>query len=166
MKNWKKILLIVLSLIFVSLISVFAFLNIGKNKTEKYKCNNGEEIVYKPLDEKNISDVNGVKYVNNEILVYIDSSDSEKALKKYLDNIDAKIVGQIPQINQYQIQLNKEQSLEKIQDFVKEMEKKSWVNHVGVNYVLETSEDFYPKDKECEGFWRDNAGEKTGVWKL
>ena len=175
-KKAKKIIVVVLSLILV--LSVFLLLEyldilhtplsnkilnqITKldNKI-KYKCNDGEEIIYNPLSEENISDVNGLKYVNNEILVYLDSSGSEKQLGEYLNNIDAKIVGQIPQINQYQIQLNGEKSLEEIQKIISDMKQISWINHVGVNYVIETVEEFYPNDKEWKKSWKDQSGGKN-----
>ena len=161
MKTWKKVLIIMIPIVLVSAASFIAFFGGRQNKKIQYECNDGEEIIYSPLLEENISDENGLKYVNNEILVYIDSYESKKALEEYLNSINAKIVGQIPQINQYQIQLSDEMSLEKIQNIVSEMEQISWINHVGVNYVIETEEEFYPNDKEWKKSWKEQSGGKN-----
>ena len=161
-KNKFKVICIIIALLIVIAVVIVVVRFDGKqNKKIQYECNDGEEIIYRPLLEENISDENGLKYVNNEILVYIDTSESKKALEEYLNSINAKIVGQIPQINQYQIQLSDEMSLEKIQNIVSEMEQISWIKHVGVNYVIETVEEFYPNDKEWKKSWKEQSGGKN-----
>lgn len=158
MKAWKKFLFIGTPLIAVLAMAAFVILGVRQNENIKYKCSDGETILYSQVSEDDISAENGIKYVNNEILVYLDSLASEKTLKEYLDKIDAEIVGEIPQINQYQIQLKDKKSLEKIGKLVSNMEHLDWINHVSINYVLEPSEEFFPNDKEWEESWSENVG--------
>lgn len=130
----------------------------GKNKRIEYKCKDGNEIVYKPLSEDNIAEENGCRFINNEILVYISSADEEKKLIKYLEKVEGRIVGKIPQINQYQIELKTDKSLKELEKIIRKMQHIKWVEHVNLNYILETTEQFYPNDKEWKNNWSDNAG--------
>ena len=64
----------------------------------------GDLIFHEPAAE-NVVMQGGFGYVNNELLVTLDSSDSLSALKDYLRTIGGEVVGEIPVTADYQILL-------------------------------------------------------------
>ncbi|MDU4957626.1 MAG: hypothetical protein E6X33_06930, partial [Agathobacter rectalis] len=60
-------------------------------------------ITYYESSEENIISEDGVTFINNEILVGLKSESYKQDLEKYLLGIDAKIVGELSEIAEYQI---------------------------------------------------------------
>lgn len=64
----------------------------------------GDLVYHEPATE-NIVMQGGFGYVNNELLVTLDSADSLPQLKEYLTGIGGEVVGEIPLTADYQIML-------------------------------------------------------------
>ncbi len=62
----------------------------------------GDLVYHEPATE-NIVMQGGFGYVNNELLVTLDSADSLPQLKEYLTGIGGEVVGEIPLTADYQI---------------------------------------------------------------
>lgn len=107
----------------------------------------------------------GIGFVNNELLVIINSNSSEKELKQVLEEIDGKIVGKFDKINYYQVQLGSVYGYEELQNIADTLTENSIIADARVNYAFPASEASYiPNDKEWETSWKEKtAGNNWGV---
>lgn len=133
----------------------------------------GDLIYHEPAAE-NVVMQGGFGYVNNELLVTLDSSDSLYALKEYLAGIGGEVVGEIPLTADYQIMLSGTYSEEELEALTEQVKSLTYVERSSLNYAFELEEDSYqyysndPKwdDWESTGGnnWNMKAIDAPGAW--
>lgn len=133
----------------------------------------GDLIYHEPAAE-NVVMQGGFGYVNNELLVTLDSSDSLYALKEYLAGIGGEVVGEIPLTADYQIMLSGTYSEEELEALTEQIKSLPYVERSSLNYAFELEEDSYqyysndPKwdDWESTGGnnWNMKAIDAPGAW--
>ena len=112
-------------------------------------------ITYYESSEENIISEDGVTFINNEILVGLKSESYKQDLEKYLLGIDAKIVGELSEIAEYQILLNKEYSYQQLSDIINEMKTLDWVMYASINYATKFDVSYTPNDSKWKNEWGD-----------
>lgn len=133
----------------------------------------GDLIYHEPAAE-NVVMQGGFGYVNNELLVTLNSSDSLYALKEYLAGIGGEVVGEIPLTADYQIMLSGTYSEEELEALTEQVKSLPYVERSSLNYAFELEEDSYqyysndPKwdDWESTGGnnWNMKAIDAPGAW--
>lgn len=134
------------------------------------KIMNYAESVEREISETNISDFTlhqssetnivtnveqGVTFVNNEVLVTIDSSKNKQKLENYISQIGGTIVGEIPELADYQILLDKEYDIHELQAIITELSKQEWVVSADPNYCIKIDTQYIPNDKKWSKKWDD-----------
>lgn len=114
--------------------------------------------------KKNISTDGGIPFINNEILITLNSNQYKANLESYLSTVDGKIVGEITELAQYQILLSKSSTYAEIINMKDTLETFDWVLFASPNYVMESSPDYIPNDSEWKGNWEEVAdGQNWGM---
>lgn len=128
----------------------------------------GDLIYHEPAAE-NVVMQGGFGYVNNELLVTLDSSDSLSALKDYLWTIGGEVVGEIPVTADYQILLPDTHTQEELDQMIEQLKALPYVRHSSLNYAFELENDaisgssaYYPNDKK----WDDWSGNSGNNWNM
>lgn len=133
----------------------------------------GDLIYHEPAAE-NVVMQGGFGYVNNELLVTLDSSDSLYALKEYLAGIGGEVVGEIPLTADYQIMLSGTYSEEELEALTEQVKSLPYVERSSLNYAFEledASNQYYPDDKKWDDWdtaggnnWNMKAIDAPGAW--
>lgn len=106
----------------------------------------------------------GITFVNNEVLVYLVSEDYKGQLEEYIQSIGGEIVGELPEIAEYQILLDTANSFSDIEKLVNTLESFDWVSSAFPNYALKFDESYIPNDKKWRHKWEDVPdGENWGM---
>lgn len=149
------------------------------NETEsvdrKVPETNESGFVFYQSSAKNIvTDIkSGISYVNNELLVTLKSVDYVNNLKAFLSDLDAKIVGEITELAEYQILLNRAYTYKELTELQAKMQNFFWVNSASLNYTFEITTDYTPNDKNWKRKWGSvpdgtnwglEAISATGAW--
>ena len=128
----------------------------------------GDLIYHEPAAE-NVVMQGGFGYVNNELLVTLDSSDSLSALKDYLRTIGGEVVGEIPVTADYQILLPAAHTQEELEQMIEQLKALPYVRRSSLNYAFELENDaisgssaYYPNDKK----WDDWSGNSGNNWNM
>lgn len=139
--------------------------NVEKNIPE---TDMGDLIYHEPAAE-NVVMQGGFGYVNNELLVTLDSSDSLSALKDYLRTIGGEVVGEIPVTADYQILLPDTHTQEELDQMIEQLKELPYVRRSSLNYAFELENDaisgssaYYPNDKK----WDDWSGNSGNNWNM
>lgn len=134
------------------------------------KIMNYAESVEREIPETNISDFTlhqssetnivtdveqGVTFVNNEVLVTIDSSKNKQKLESYISQMGGTIVGEIPELTDYQILLDKEYNIHELQKIVTALNEQEWVISAVPNYCIKIDTQYVPNDKKWSKKWDD-----------
>ena len=133
----------VLSIIGIFSPSEFA----GQDVNESYVPNT-ENIVYR-------NESNSLGYVNNMILIFFNSTASEKEIENIVNSVNGTVVGRIAGINQYQIQIAPTEYDELILICNRLMENQS-VNYAIIDTVITMDNNEIPNDP-----WKDRF---QGLW--
>jgi len=121
---------------------------------------------YYNSSEDNFVTEEGVKFVNNELLVYLESASYKEDLEDFLLDYDGKIVGELPELARYQILFDDELSYDELMDIIDELEYEDWVDSASLNYVVRfdvSSSEYYPDDALWKGYW-DTQIPEDGNW--
>ena len=128
----------------------------------------GDLIYHEPAAE-NVVMQGGFGYVNNELLVTLDSSDSLSALKDYLRTIGGEGVGDIPVTADYQLLLPAAHTREDLEQMIEQLKALPYVRRSSLNYAFELENDaisgssaYYPNDKK----WDDWSGNSGNNWNM
>lgn len=97
----------------------------------------------------------GITFVNNEMLVTIDSSENKQNLESYISKIGGKIVGEIPELADYQILFDKEYTIRELQAILTEINEQVWVVSATPNYCIKMDSQYIPNDKKWSHIWGD-----------
>lgn len=137
----------------------------------------GDLIYHEPAAE-NVVMQGGFGYVNNELLVTLDSSDSLSALKDYLRTIGGEVVGEIPVTADYQILLPAAHTQEELEQMIEQLKALPYVRRSSLNYAFELEDDaisgssaYYPNDEKWDSWegtsgnnWNMKAIDAPGAW--
>ena len=133
----------------------------------------GDLIYHEPAAE-NVVMQGGFGYVNNELLVTLNSADSLPALKEYLASVGGEVVGEIPLTADYQIMLSGTYSEEELEALTEQVKSLPYVERSSLNYAFELEEDSYqyysndPKWDDWESMggnnWNMKAIDAPGAW--
>lgn len=121
---------------------------------------------YYQSNEENIAPIegSGLFFVNNEVLVLLESQEHKPQLESILSEIGGKIVGELPLVAQYQILLDVPRSAEDMENLCEELKAQEWVTNAFLNYAFELDEQYYPDDKRWVDKWGDiPMGENWGL---
>lgn len=119
----------------------------GQDVNESY-VPNAENIVYQ-------NESSSLGYVNNMILVFFNSTASEKDISDVINSVNGTVVGRIAGINQYQIQIAPTEYDELVQICNRLIEKQS-VNYAIIDTVITMDDNETPNDP-----WKDKF---QGLW--
>ena len=121
-------------------------------------------IEYYESSENNIVTENGTTFINNEILIALKSDQYKAELDNYLSEIGGHIVGELSDIAEYQILLDKAYSHETLSGIVKEMKSFDWVVYASLNYAIKISPEYTPNDSKWKNKWEEVPdGENWGM---
>lgn len=127
------------------------------------------DLIYHEPAAENVVMQGGFGYVNNELLVTLDSSDSLSALKDYLRTIGGEVVGEIPVTADYQILLPDTHTQEELEQMIEQLKALPYVRRSSLNYAFELENDaisgssaYYPNDKK----WDDWSGNSGNNWNM
>lgn len=128
---------------------------------------------YSATPEEHIVVDENMEFVDNEILVTLTSNGNKSEFEDYIENIGGKIVGEIPDLLDYQIRLEKRCSYEELEEIRGDIESQNWAQYVSINYVLGNDAAYYPDDKLWarkwsvipeDGNWGMEAIDAPGAW--
>ena len=178
---WLFALLGILVLFLGTILAFLIFSNLSSKPTETVQevsavnvekdipeTDMGDLIYHEPAAE-NVVMQGGFGYVNNELLVTLDSSDSLSALKDYLRTIGGEVVGEIPVTADYQILLPDTHTQEELDQMIEQLKALPYVRRSSLNYAFELENDaisgssaYYPNDKK----WDDWSGNSGNNWNM
>ena len=119
---------------------------------------------YYESSAENIVTDEGITFVNNEILIYLESEQDKGKLEEYLDAINGKIVGEIAVLSEYQILLEENCTYKEMMDLVNHLEKLDGILRVVPNYAVKTNATYIPNDKKWKNEWKNVvAGRNWGM---
>lgn len=179
--TWLFALLGILVLFLGTILAFLIFSNLSSKPTETVQevsavnvekdipeTDMGDLIYHEPAAE-NVVMQGGFGYVNNELLVTLDSSDSLSALKDYLRTISGEVVGEIPVTADYQILLPDTHTQEELEQMIEQLKALPYVRRSSLNYAFELENDaisgssaYYPNDKK----WDDWSGNSGNNWNM
>lgn len=179
--TWLFALLGILVLFLETILAFLIFSNLSSKPTETVQevsavnvekdipeTDMGDLIYHEPAAE-NVVMQGGFGYVNNELLVTLDSSDSLSALKDYLRTIGGEVVGEIPVTADYQILLPAAHTQEELEQMIEQLKALPYVRRSSLNYAFELENDaisgssaYYPNDKK----WDDWSGNSGNNWNM
>lgn len=132
------------------------------------------DLVYHEPAVENVVMQGGFGYVNNELLVTLDSSESLPQLKEYLTGIGGEVVGEIPLTADYQIMLPDTYTEEELGTMIEQVKSLPYVERSSLNYAFELEEDsyqYYPNDPKWDDWestggnnWNMKAIDAPGAW--
>ena len=105
--------------------------------------------------ESNIVTEGGITFVNNEILVVLESNSYKSELDKYLSERGARIVGELTAIAEYQILFDNACSHSEILNIKDELETFDWVVYASLNYAMKSEPSYIPNDSKWKNEWED-----------
>lgn len=178
---WLFALLGILVLFLGTILAFLIFSNLSSKPTETVQevsavnvekdipeTDMGDLIYHEPAAE-NVVMQGGFGYVNNELLVTLDSSDSLSTLKDYLRTIGGEVVGEIPVTADYQILLPAAHTQEELEQMIEQLKALPYVRRSSLNYAFELENDaisgssaYYPNDKK----WDDWSGNSGNNWNM
>lgn len=138
-------------------VSESKIMNYAESVEREIPETNISEFTFHQSSETNIvTDVEqGVTFVNNEVLVTIDSSKNKQKLENYISQIGGTIVGEIPKLADYQILLDKEYDIHELKAIVTELSEQEWVVTAVPNYCIKIDTQYVPNDKKWSKKWDD-----------
>lgn len=172
-------------LLFLGVILIFLIVgssSAGKSRTAASAVNTEKDIpetdmgdlVYHEPAAENVVMQGGFGYVNNELLVTLNSVDSLPALKEYLAGVGGEVVGEIPLTADYQIMLSGTYSREELEALTEQVKSLPYVERSSLNYAFEledASNQYYPDDKRWDNWekpggnnWNMKAIDAPGAW--
>lgn len=137
------ILLIVLLLLLVFFVVAWVFF-IFPNYIESEEASYDEPGLVQLAEDSKIIDFNennGIFFVNNEIIVYIRESASEKDVDSLFDSFEAEIDESMADINVYRLVFKKSMTYDEIDSLVKKLKSNPIVENAYVNTVTEMETD-------------------------
>ena len=101
---------------------------------------------YKPVEEEDVLEEDGVSYVGNQMVIVSSLNASQEEMEDFFSQHDMEIVGYVELIDTYQVQLDKEYTLAELHSMARELEKDPHVDSATVNAVRENTAFLAPSD--------------------
>ena len=137
-----------------------------KHDTSIPETNMGNIVYYQTSSENVVTDnETGIMFVNNELLVYGTSDSLEFDVARTIESYGGKIVGKIPVVKEYQVQLPGTSSYSELEAMAQKLEQEDCIEKVFTNLAMSVSEDaYYPNDSKWQWSWSDMPrGKNWGV---
>lgn len=130
-----------------------------ENNGDQTISNDDMIVLYCSKEENIATDLaSGTSYVDNEIIVALNDEYDRQLLEYYVEEIGGTIEGKNEFINSYQIVLDKEYSLEEINEIIRRLEEQLADAEISPNYCIEVGLQFYPNDSKWADKWSTKAG--------
>lgn len=107
-------------------------------------------------DTIKVDDITGSTFINNQILVTLNSVEDRVLLETFIDTIGGEIVGEITLLADYQILLNQSYSLAELEEFVTILNAEDWVYYASTQYVIAMDTSYIPNDEFWQDAWDDD----------
>jgi hypothetical protein len=101
---------------------------------------------YKPVEEEEILEEDGVSYVGNQMVIVSSLNASYEEMESFFSRRNMKIVGYVELIDTYQVQLDQEYTLADLHGMARELEKDPHVDSATINAVHENTVFLAPAD--------------------
>lgn len=109
--------------------------------------NNPTDQCYTPRAENIVFDEEtGQGYVNNMVIVYVEDGTDPEDAEVLAEEIDGEIIGSIPQLNEYQVEVTAAEE-EELEALCEQLEDNEIVSDARIDNVMETSAEYTPDDK-------------------
>lgn len=109
--------------------------------------NNPTDQCYTPRAENIVFDEEtGQGYVNNMVIVYVEDGTDPEDAEALAEEIDGEIIGSIPQLNEYQVEVTAAEE-EELEALCEQLEDNEIVSDARIDNVMETSAEYTPDDK-------------------
>ncbi len=119
---------------------------------------------YKPIEEEDILEEEGVKYVGDQMVIVSAMNVSYQDMESFFSQRDMEIIGYVELIDTYQVQLNDSFTLTELHNMARELEKERLVDSATVNAVHENAGFAFPSDPwDGNSNW-DQPGSSSGNW--
>ena len=147
------ILLNFLSIIRIPFLSKFTSINLQIDKEI------GDNSLYK-LDSKHvcIDEESGIKYIDNIVIAFFSEDTSEEEVQKAITEINGKVVGKLPIINQYQIEVAI-CSLPELETICNKLMNQDCIDYATYDDVVICGANTVPDDP-----WRKNVIDSEQSW--
>ena len=145
--------IVVLSLLFN------LFMLAGCSEKGRVEVAADENIVYQP-NIKHISkdDKSNVMFMDNIIILFSTDEASENDVQSAVDSIKGKIVGKLPEVHQYQVQVE-ERSLAELNSACADLMKYDCIDYATYDAVTANSDQSVPNDP-----WTDKSSSEAEDW--
>lgn len=108
--------------------------------------NDSESSLYVPTEDSlSVDEKTGIVYVNNIVLIFFHSGTEKDEIDRVIKSIDGVVVGSIPIIDQYQVQINA-CSLEELKTICDNLKENSSVFDAVYDEAFEIDSDVIPND--------------------
>lgn len=109
--------------------------------------NNPTDQCYTPRAENIVFDEEtGQGYVNNMVIVYVEDGTDPEDAEVLAEEIDGEIIGSIPQLNEYQVEVTAAEE-EELEALCEQLEDNEIVSDARIDNVMEASAEYTPDDK-------------------
>lgn len=109
--------------------------------------NNPTDQCYTPKAENIVFDEEtGQGYVNNMVIVYVEDGTDPEDAEVLAEEIDGEIIGSIPQLNEYQVEVTAAEE-EELEALCEQLEDNEIVSDARIDNVMEASAEYTPDDK-------------------
>ena len=96
-----------------------------------------DSVIYTPdIESIQLDEETGITYVNNMLIVIFNNDISEDEIKRVVSSVNGKIVGQIPVIDQYQVQIST-CSLAELEDICNKLNQEDCVFDASFDWLIE-----------------------------
>ena len=119
---------------------------------------------YRPVEEEEIVEEDGVRYVGDQMLIVSAFGASYEEMETFFEERDMEIIGYVELIDTYQVQLDKSYTLSELHTMASELEKDRLVDSATVNTVRENADFSIPSDPwDGNSNW-DEPNPYSGNW--
>lgn len=112
--------------------------------------------------ENHINEENDILFLNNELLIKASNGATRDDIEHITSDFNGIIIGYIDELNQYQIQFNKEYTYEELTAIGEELSSFNEISSTEKNHVIQLElNSYYPNDSQWKNEWSDNPGGKN-----
>lgn len=107
----------------------------------------------------------GIYCVKNQLQFTANESVTYDEIEKFVESLEAEIVGYIQMTNDYQIEFQYDINVEELKIIIDELQENTLIKEVSFNYVIESEEEFCTNDAEWNSEWNEQQpkGRNWGI---
>ncbi len=119
---------------------------------------------YKPVEEEEILEEDGVKYVGDQMVIVSALNVPRQEMEDFFSGQNMTVIGDVEPIDTYQVQLDRTYTLQELHEMSRELEKDPLVDSATVNAVHENSSFTIPSDPWDEWVQWDQPAWGASNW--